>query len=52
VTGVNSDGEEFVTRPLSDLSEEEAFEAAQTLIYALNGAIGRVTGKAEFNGGN
>jgi hypothetical protein len=50
VTGVNSDGEEFVTRPMSGLSEEQAFEVAQTLVYAINGAIGRVTGEAEFNG--
>jgi len=52
VTGVNSDGEEFVTRPISNLSEEEAFEVAQTMIYAINGAIGRITGDPEFNGGD
>lgn len=45
VTGVNADGEEFVTRPLSRLSREEAFEVAATLIYAINGATGRLQGK-------
>lgn len=50
ITGVNSDGEEFVTRPMSHLSEKEAFEVAQTLIYAINGAIGRTSGDPEFMG--
>jgi hypothetical protein len=36
ITGVNSNGEEFVTRPMSNRSKEE-FEVAQTLIYAING---------------
>lgn len=36
ITGVNSNGEEFVTRAMSNLSNEE-FEVAQTLIYAING---------------
>lgn len=52
VTGINQDGEEFVTRPISRLSEEAAFDVAQTLIYALNGAIGRTQGEPEFTGGN
>lgn len=50
ITGVNAQGEEFVTRPLNGLSEEAAFDAAATLMYAINGAIGRVTGEEEFNG--
>ncbi|WP_049948014.1 hypothetical protein [Candidatus Halobonum tyrrellensis] len=50
ITGVNSDGEEFVTSPISQLSEEEAFAVAETLIYAMNGTAGRVKGEAEFTG--
>ena len=50
ITGVNDRGEEFVTRPLDGLSEEEAFDVAATLVYAINGAIGRVTDVEEFNG--
>lgn len=52
ITGVNTDGEEFVTRPLDRLSREEAFEVAVTLIYAINGTVGRVEGKDEFTGDN
>lgn len=51
VTGVNEDGEEFVTRPISGLSEDTAFDVAQTLIYAINGAVGRTQGEPEFTGG-
>jgi len=50
ITGVNDDGEEFVTRPLDRLSREEAFEVAATLIYAMNGAAGRLEGEDEFTG--
>ena len=50
ITGVNTDGEEFVTKPISGISREEAFEIAATLIYAVNGAIGRVNEEAEFTG--
>jgi len=50
ITGMNTDGEEFVTRPISKLSREEAFEVASTLIYAMNGAAGRVKGEDEFTG--
>lgn len=51
ITGVNTDGEEFVTKPISRLSREEAFEVAITLIYAMNGTAGRLKGEAEFTGG-
>ena len=50
ITGVNDDGEEFVTKPISRLSREEAFEVASTLIYAMNGTAGRLNGKSEFIG--
>jgi len=50
ITGVNSDGEEFVTKPISGLSREEAFEIAATLIYAINGTIGRLNEEPEFTG--
>lgn len=50
ITGINADGEEFVTRPASDLSRDMAFEVAQTLIYAINGTAGRVNGDPEFIG--
>jgi len=50
ITGVNADGEEFVTRPISGLSREEAFDVAATLIYAMNGVIGRLNGDDEFTG--
>ena len=50
ITGVNTDGEEFVTKPISGISREEAFEIAATLIYAVNGTIGRVNEEAEFTG--
>jgi hypothetical protein len=47
---VNADGEEFVTRPISQLTREEAFDVAATLIYAMNGTAGRVKGEDEFTG--
>jgi len=50
ITGVNADGEEFVTKPLLRLSREEAFDVAITLVYAMNGVAGRLTGEAEFTG--
>jgi hypothetical protein len=50
ITGVNSDGEEFVTKPTSGHSREEAFEIAATLIYAINGTIGRLNEEPEFTG--
>ncbi|TKX68846.1 hypothetical protein [Halorubrum sp. SP9] len=50
ITGVNADGEEFVTRPLSRLSRMEAFDIAATLIYAMNGVSGRLSGDDEFAG--
>ncbi|MEF8800458.1 MAG: hypothetical protein V5A56_05445 [Halolamina sp.] len=50
ITGVNADGEEFVTRPISQLTREEAFDVAATLIYAMNGTAGRVKGEDEFTG--
>jgi hypothetical protein len=48
ITGVNTDGEEFVTKPISGLEREEAFETAATLIYAVNGTIGRINEESEF----
>jgi len=50
ITGVNTDDEEFVTRPISRLSREEAFDVAATLIYAMNGVAGRLNGEDEFTG--
>ena len=50
ITGVNTDGEEFVTRPISQLSRSEAFEVAATLIYAMNGVAGRLNGENQFTG--
>ena len=50
ITGVNTDGEEFVTRPISQLSRSEAFEVAATLIYAMNGVTGRLNGEDQFTG--
>jgi hypothetical protein len=50
ITGVNADGEEFVTKPIDRLSREEAFKAAATLIYAMNGTAGRLKGEDEFTG--
>jgi hypothetical protein len=50
ITGVNVQGEEFVTKPLSNLDEETAFAAAASMIYGINGAIGRITGQEEFCG--
>lgn len=50
ITGVNTDGEEFVTKPISRLSREEAFEVAITLIYAMNGTAGRLKDEAQFTG--
>jgi len=50
ITGVNEDGEEFVTKPISQLSREDAFEVASTLIYAMNGTIGRLNKDPEFTG--
>jgi len=50
ITGVNADGEEFVTRPISELSRTEAFDVAATLIYAMNGVAGRLNGENEFTG--
>jgi hypothetical protein len=50
ITGVNSDGEEFITRPISRLSREQAFEVTVTLLYAMNGVIGRVNDNNQFCG--
>jgi hypothetical protein len=50
ITGVNADGEEFVTKPIDRLSREEAFEVAATLIYAMNGTAGRLKGEDQFTG--
>ena len=50
ITGVNADGEEFVTKPMSGLSRIDAFDVAATLIYAMNGVAGRLNGEAEFTG--
>ena len=50
ITGVNVDGEEFVTKPISGLSRGEAFNVAATLIYAMNGVKGRLNSEDEFIG--
>jgi hypothetical protein len=50
ITGVNTDGEEFVTKPISGLSRKEAFENAVSMIYAINGAIGRVNEESQYTG--
>lgn len=50
ITGVNTDGEEFVTSEASQLTREEAFDVAKTLIYAMNGTAGRLNGEDEFSG--
>ncbi|QWC20701.1 hypothetical protein [Halorubrum sp. 2020YC2] len=50
ITGVNADGEEFVTKPMSGLSRTDAFDVAATLIYAMNGVAGRLNGETEFTG--
>ena len=50
ITGVNTDGEEFVTKPISRLEREEAFETAVTLIYAVNGTIGRLDEESQYTG--
>jgi hypothetical protein len=49
ITGINDAGEEFVTRPVSGLSEAAAFDVAASLLYAMNGAIGRLRGAPEFS---
>jgi len=51
ITGVNSKGEEFVTKPMSGLPRETAFEVAHTLIYAINGTAERLNEESEFMGG-
>lgn len=50
ITGSNKDGKELVKRPVSSLSRKAAFDIAHTLIYALNGAVGRTSGEPEFTG--
>lgn len=50
ITGVNDRGEEFVTSSLDGLTEETAFDAAQTLIYAMNGTLGRMRGEDQYTG--
>lgn len=50
ITGINNRGEEYVTKPVSELSRKEALETAVSFVYAINGAIGRVSGASEFNG--
>ena len=51
ITGVNGKGEEFVTNPMSGLSRKTAFKIAHTLIYAINGTVGRLNNEPEFTGG-
>jgi hypothetical protein len=50
ITGVNDSGEEYVANVVTDLSVHQAFDVAQSLIYAMNGAIGRSEGVDEFCG--
>ena len=41
IAGINEEGEEFVTRPISDLACEAAFDVAATVLYAMNGILER-----------
>lgn len=50
ITGVNTDGEEFVTKPISGLERGEAFDIAVALIYTVNGTIGRINEESKFIG--
>ena len=50
ITGVNTDGEEYVTKPISGLERGESFDIAASLIYSVNGTIGRVNEESEFTG--
>jgi hypothetical protein len=50
ITGVNENGEEYVANVVRDLSVRQAFDVAQGFVYAMNGAIGRTGGVAEFSG--
>lgn len=50
ITGINTNNEEFVTKPIDRLSREEAFDVAATLIYAMNGTAGRLKRETEFTG--
>lgn len=50
ITGVNDQLEEVVTRPVTDLERESALDIGITLVYAINGTIGRLEGWSEFTG--
>jgi hypothetical protein len=50
ITGINDRGEEYVANEISDLGVRQAFDVAKGLVYAMNGAIGRSDGVAEFCG--
>lgn len=42
VTSITEHGEEFVTRPISGLTAEVAFDVAATVLYAMNGILERI----------
>ncbi|MFB6178605.1 MAG: hypothetical protein ABEI77_02640 [Halorientalis sp.] len=50
MTGVTDADEAFVAATATDLSATQAFDVAKALIYAMNGAIGRIQGEEEFGG--
>ena len=47
---MNEHLEEAITRPVSGLERVTALEVGVTLVYAINGAIGRLEGWREFTG--
>jgi hypothetical protein len=49
ITGINQRGEEYQATSQMLQSREEAFNVAKSLIYAMNGTVGRIQGDAEFN---
>lgn len=50
ITGVNPDGEEYVTKQISGLLRREAFGIANTLVYAMKGTVGRLSNEPDFIG--
>lgn len=48
ITGHQDNGEEFVTSTINHTDEALAFETVKTLIYAMNGTLGRANGDSEF----
>ncbi|MDZ7731178.1 MAG: hypothetical protein U5K37_10000 [Natrialbaceae archaeon] len=51
IAGVNEHGEEVLTKPLRDPVERGlALDVGITLVYAMNGVIGRLEGDPAFTG--